>query len=72
MLVNFKNSKFFPHIEFFWSLDSVNFAKLPTLTPEENQKLSKIQDLFLGQHDKSLFPEQEIPKEGNKIENFKI
>lgn len=64
MLVDFKNSKFFPHIEFFWSLDSVNFAKLPSLSAEERLKLSKIQDLFLGQHDKSLFPEENFEQEG--------
>lgn len=62
---DFDKEKFFPKLEFFWSFDCLNFAKLPVVSPNSENKLRKITDLFVGQHDKNLFEINESDDEGN-------
>lgn len=58
MKTHYKNVKFFPEIEFFWSLDALNFSKLPLLSAEDVEKLKTVEGLFHGQHDLRIFPDE--------------
>jgi hypothetical protein len=60
----YKNIKFFPEIEFFWSLDALNFSKLPHLSPQDIPKLQSVEGLFYGQHDRRIFKDEENSDSG--------
>ena len=59
MKTQFHNIKFYPHLEYYWSLDSLNFSKLPQITAKDILKLKSVEGLFYGQHDRRIFPEEE-------------
>jgi hypothetical protein len=63
----FKNVKFFPNIEYFWSLDALNFSKLPHLSSSDISKLQNVQGLFHGQHDRRIFKNENNNSSGNNL-----
>ena len=65
MKVNVNREKFFPRIEYFWSLDYLNFSRLPVITLQEEKKLSQITEFFIGQHDRSIFKGEDVDTAGN-------
>ena len=64
MKTQYKNYKFFPKIEFFWSLDTLNFSKLPQLTKQDISKLQTVKGLFYGQHDRRIFKDENLSQSG--------
>lgn len=65
MKAKYKDVKFFPEIEYFWSLDSLNFSKLPLVSQSDISKLETISDLFYGQHDRKIFAQEESSVSGS-------